>query len=382
MSEYQYYEFRAIDRPLTARELAVLRSVSTRGVITPTSFTNHYNWGDFKADPNDWIAKYFDAFLYVANWGSHILMLRLPARFLSLQTVKPYSNGDNLKVRSHKDNVILSFSSDQEDEWDVDDGTDWLPSLITLRNDLIQGDLRALYLGWLCSLQGGMSDKRQPEPPVPPGLAELNAPLRSLAEFLWIDPDLLATAASASVPLTVRKSKGRDILAWTGALPAREKDVLLAKVIADETGKELLALRRRFAVEQSDHPTSKAWTLQKRTVGQLLGAAEASRQERERIERKKQAEWEARQRHEAALARAKYLGDLASREPAIWLRIDNLVASHKPKNYDEALGLLRDLRDLARQEKREEKFKGRIQFLRKTHEKKPSFIRRLNRAKL
>jgi hypothetical protein len=30
MSEYQYYEFRAIDRPLTAREMAELRSYSTR----------------------------------------------------------------------------------------------------------------------------------------------------------------------------------------------------------------------------------------------------------------------------------------------------------------------------------------------------------------
>lgn len=31
MSEYQYYEFAAIDRPLTADEMARLRQVSTRG---------------------------------------------------------------------------------------------------------------------------------------------------------------------------------------------------------------------------------------------------------------------------------------------------------------------------------------------------------------
>ena len=45
MSEYQYYDFRAIDRALTKAEMAELRSVSTRAVITSTSFTNHYEWG-------------------------------------------------------------------------------------------------------------------------------------------------------------------------------------------------------------------------------------------------------------------------------------------------------------------------------------------------
>lgn len=37
MSEYQYYEFQAIDRSLTAEEMGVLRSYSTRARITPTS---------------------------------------------------------------------------------------------------------------------------------------------------------------------------------------------------------------------------------------------------------------------------------------------------------------------------------------------------------
>ena len=41
MSEYQYYDFRALDRPLTRNEMATLRSISTRAAITATSFTNH-----------------------------------------------------------------------------------------------------------------------------------------------------------------------------------------------------------------------------------------------------------------------------------------------------------------------------------------------------
>jgi hypothetical protein len=46
MSEYQYYEFQAVDRLLTQREMAELRALSARATITPTRFTNVYNWGN------------------------------------------------------------------------------------------------------------------------------------------------------------------------------------------------------------------------------------------------------------------------------------------------------------------------------------------------
>ena len=48
MSEYQYFEFQAIDRPLNKKEMAKLRTYSTRARITPTSFVNDYSWGDFR----------------------------------------------------------------------------------------------------------------------------------------------------------------------------------------------------------------------------------------------------------------------------------------------------------------------------------------------
>ena len=82
MSEYQYYEFQAIDRPLNTKEMDKLRSYSTRARITPTSFVNDYSWGDFKGDEDAWMENYFDAFLYLANWGTHILKLRLPTDLL------------------------------------------------------------------------------------------------------------------------------------------------------------------------------------------------------------------------------------------------------------------------------------------------------------
>jgi len=88
MSEYQYYEFQAIDRPLTEKEMGELRSCSTRARITPTSFVNGYSWGSFKGDEDTWMEKYFDAFLYLANWGTHIFKLRLPTRLLDAKTAR------------------------------------------------------------------------------------------------------------------------------------------------------------------------------------------------------------------------------------------------------------------------------------------------------
>jgi hypothetical protein len=69
MSEYQSYEFVALDRPLTADGMAELRAISTRAEITPTRFWNEYHWGDLKADPADLLARYFDVDVYFANWA-------------------------------------------------------------------------------------------------------------------------------------------------------------------------------------------------------------------------------------------------------------------------------------------------------------------------
>ncbi|HWQ40391.1 MAG TPA: hypothetical protein VNM24_17575 [Burkholderiales bacterium] len=45
MSEYQCYEFQAIDRPLDEREMRMLRQYSTRATITLTRFVNsHVCW--------------------------------------------------------------------------------------------------------------------------------------------------------------------------------------------------------------------------------------------------------------------------------------------------------------------------------------------------
>ena len=82
MSEYQYYEFQAIDRPLGDADRQALRGLSTPARITATSFTNEYHWGDLKGNPVRWMERWFDLHLYLANWGTRRLMIRLPQRLV------------------------------------------------------------------------------------------------------------------------------------------------------------------------------------------------------------------------------------------------------------------------------------------------------------
>src|SRR6266545_3651759 len=120
VSEYQYYEFVALDRPLTAAEMAELRSISTRAQITPTRFFNEYHWGDLKADPADLLARYFDVHVYFANWGSRRLMLRLPRAAVDMAQLRAYLAGGPASLATTGEHAVVDLCSETdepEDDW-------------------------------------------------------------------------------------------------------------------------------------------------------------------------------------------------------------------------------------------------------------------------
>jgi len=156
MSESQYYEFATIDKPLTRTEMAELRAVSTRAVITPSGFTNHYEWGDLKADPADWMRRYFDAFVYSANWCSCYVSLRLPKAVFRKAELDAFIGSAVLSIDATEAHWIFSWTLEESEDYDrfaEDDGSGWMRRLIPLRDELMRGDLRPLYLGWQTSRQ-------------------------------------------------------------------------------------------------------------------------------------------------------------------------------------------------------------------------------------
>jgi hypothetical protein len=208
MSEYQYYEFLAIDLPLDDDQQAEVRSLSTRARITATSFVNEYHWGDFRGDPHQLMERYYDAHLYLANWGTRNMMLRLPRSLADLDVAKQYCVGDHVTAWTAGEHLILSLTSEAEDEdWDYEPQGS-LAAIVGVRGELAAGDHRALYLAWLAGYGTWErddstfddEDNDEPEPPVPPGLRTLTASQRALADFLRIDDDLLTVAAETSPP--------------------------------------------------------------------------------------------------------------------------------------------------------------------------------------
>ncbi|WP_420127194.1 hypothetical protein [Longimicrobium sp.] len=377
MSEYQYYEFQAVDRPLTETELREVRAYSTRARITPTSFVNEYNWGDFKGQPAEWMERWYDAFLYLANWGSHELMLRVPADTLDAATLRRYRGGDRASARVHGDVVILSFSSDDEDhDWWEEGGNGWLASILPLRGELACGDLRALYLGWLLAAQDGELDDDEPEPPVPPGLKTLSGALKAFADFLRLDSALVQVAAQNSAPMTAGPDE-TALPGWIAALPEAEKTELLVRVAGAAPMAVRSELLHRFRMaHRTDHAAAEGV----RTVGELLEAADRIAEERSRIEAEQKARERKRREREAAAARALHLDGLSGRDEELWDQVDCLVPTKQPQSYDQAVSLLKDLRDLAIRDRREPAFAARLQGLRNAHAKKSSFLDRLRKA--
>ncbi|MEV0881518.1 hypothetical protein AB0I85_27225 [Micromonospora echinofusca] len=381
MSEYQYYEFTAVDRPLTGRERAELRSLSTRADITATSFVNTYEWGDFKGDPRTLMERYFDAHLYLANWGTRQLMLRLPKHVLALASVGRYCRGDSASGWTAGKHVIIDLHGEDEDgtdEWDLD-GHGLLASIIPVRARLAAGDLRLLYLAWLLCVQSEDIADDEPEPPVPAGLGTLDAPLTAVAEFLRIDPDLIAAAAAGSLPAASGEPTAAQLRTWVVGLPVRDKDAILADLITGGDSHLRNRLLRRY---RDAHPTDASTPTATRTAGQLLATAAELRAVRERRDAEQRECDRIRRERSAAAARQRHLDTLAVDQPAAWQRVDELIATKKPREYDTAVQLLVDLRDLAERDGDSPAFRNRLAELRTVHARKPSLLERLNRTGL
>jgi len=100
MSEYQYYEWQTIDRLLTEAEQDAVRALSSHIEVTASRAVVTCSWSDFKHDPRQVLARYFDAHVYFANWGTRVLMFRFPAGLLDQDALTPYLVDDLISVSS------------------------------------------------------------------------------------------------------------------------------------------------------------------------------------------------------------------------------------------------------------------------------------------
>jgi len=378
MSEYQYYEFQAVDRPLPDEVQQGLRRISSRAHITPTGFVNVYNYGDLHADPEKLLEKYFDAFCYLANWGTRQLMFRIPADLIIAKSLREYLVEDIFSFHQKGENCILSFESESE-EYEWEEGEGWLSSMISLREDIIRGDFRCLYLAWLLGVQQGWVEPDEAEPPVPDGLGALNGALSTLVRFMRIDPDLVTAAAECSDAGGIQSATEHELIHWIHGMDAAEKDEILRRLIVGHEPHLANRLYQRFlkACALKAHEST---SQKRRTAGELLEQAELSAEKRKKREAEEHARRQAILKKQQAQERKKYLAGLAGKEDDLWRRITTLIAGKRPADYDQAVQLLLDLKELAKSKSDKGLFRERLDNLCREHRRKYSLIKRLKDA--
>src|SRR3989454_2587363 len=255
MSEYQRYEFMTIDRPLTREQLDAVDALSSHIEASSTHALIEYHWGDFKHDPIDVLHKYFDGFLYWANWGAPELAFRFPHGILPVDLIDGYDFEDFVTFTQHRDYDILDIhfgEMEAPDEW-----TEYeLGSLIAMRDELMEGDLRALYIVWLAGqlmMEGYEEDEDEDEDedeeedweisvqPVPPGFGTLTAAQQALAELLRVPQELLVATARHSKKTV--SSTDDDVAAWVNLLPQNRRYEYLVQLARNEPGLSRLLVK-------------------------------------------------------------------------------------------------------------------------------------------
>lgn len=391
MSEYQYYEFRALERPLSKPEQAELRRCSSRASITSNRFVNEYQWGDFRGEPEAWMKRYFDAHLYFANWGSSSLMLRLPLsaldKSLLQEFVGPSLSGagsgseDALEVIATPEHIILAWRFNDDsgycDRFCDEEGAEWLNRLLPLRDELLGGDTRPLYLGWLARVCAGVLGDDDVEPPLPAGLVSLTPAQQALVEYLQLDPDWLAAAAQASQPLQDPSSEEEGMGLWLAEQTLEALRASVALLLAGRSQEAQQGVRQAYLTWQAARRPG-AEALPRRTLAHIGTGIERAREQRLVQEKETQTANAAKQK----AVREAHLVKLAARQVQVWQEIDASLQRGSGVGYDQALRLIVELHDALKHVGQEAEFQLRLLTLMQVHGTRKAWVSRLKQAGL
>lgn len=352
MSEYQYVGFRAIDAPLSEKNLKYVRTQSSHADITPWSFDSEYAYGDFHGNAPEMLRRGYDVYFHYANFGVRTLTIRLPDGLPQAAVAEPYFIEDSLEFQKDKQGkgglLVIDPCYEADELEQIFEHAGFLARLLPLRAEILEGDLRPFYLANLavaCDMNHDLEEWQ--EPPVPAGLDQLTDAQTALAEFYGLADALLAAAARNAPSMgtrTARGNKGRankdgsnangadQYAAWLASQPVALKNEWLATLMADPHA----AVRSQLLVEFRKSQAPTLWPTAKlgRTMAELESTAVEIQQEQSR--RKSAA---------AAKSRAKRLEKLASDPQKALRETEELVTTRTTAGYNEAANLLADLRE-------------------------------------
>ena len=184
MSEYQTLHFAAVDRPLDDKQLAYMEDRSSHAEVSRWEFSVEYHYSDFRGDAVEMLRRGYDVHLHYANFGIRKLAFRLPKLPCDKKTFAAFEvdYGINWKKDRRGTAGVLTFQPEDDGGSYCSDFFDFKmisQNLPKLREMLMGGDLRPLYLAWLACCY----EEESREPPIPPGLGRTDRALEALAAF-------------------------------------------------------------------------------------------------------------------------------------------------------------------------------------------------------
>jgi hypothetical protein len=374
VSEYQHYEWQTVDRLLTEAEQESVSNLSSHIEVSSSRAVVTYAYGNFKHDPRQVLARFFDAHLYLANWGSRRLMFRFPSGLVSRGMIEPHCVQDRTTFRTVNGFDVLDMDLSEEAGGGWIEGKGSLSGLISLRNDILHGDYRSVYLAWLkaMSVRDGYRPRgRKPSAPkatvpaIPAGLKQLTPALKRFVEQFDVPACLVEAAAEHSPELA--ETVAMDFRPLVARLPREECDRFLCRFAQGDVTAGMELKKQLLALE----PRPPAALGPGRSIDELLKRAEAIE-----TARKKRQEQEARRKHEAEMKA------LADREAETWHHVASLVDLKQTKSYDEAVQLLVKLAQLAEFRGSKDDYRQRVTELCDRHKRLSGFRWRVQQAKL
>jgi len=348
MSEFQHVVFQAVDRPLCDKELAFAQRQSTRAEVSRWSLSVDYHYSSFCGDVDGLLRRGYDVFLNYANYGVREIKLRMPHGLpFEKKLHSKYIDGERLtwKKDSKGPGGIVGLRpfhepGELEEVWDFQK---YLDAAIAVRARLIRGDLRAMYLLWLCSAEDAYDDANESvEPPVPHGISELSGCGGDLLTFYGLDPLLLLAAAGDVEAAPSCEDSENPVRSWAKSMKVEQARDLLVKLLTDDTARLKASLLAE--IRNSQPPLIWPATDLQRTFAELEQQAELLRSD---ADAKAALKVEAKAKREAAKAEKKRQARMneMAKAPKKWLRkAEKLADERGTENYKAAADILFDLR--------------------------------------
>jgi hypothetical protein len=334
MSEFQCVAFRAIDGPVSAKNLAFMEQQSSRAEISEWEFTNEYHYGDFGGDALEMLRRGYDIHLHYANFGTRTLMIRLPRGFPDARVAKPYCESESISVHKDKSGpgVILEVSPAYEsgqldDLWDLGS---IMGQIIGVRAEILDGDLRPLYLAHLAASMDMNHDPEVTlEAPVPAGLSKPTTAQWALARLYGIDKAMMMAIADESDPLPAKTEASLEN--WLAKQPVEKKNAWLLEWLSNPESRNRIAVLAEFRSSQGVEWPTRAPS---RTIQQIRDLAE-----------QKQAGMTSKALAAAARKRKQLLEQMAADPESYLQQTEVLVHNRSTQNYTKTAEILADLRE-------------------------------------